>query len=367
MFKKFAFVCSLAAAFVLFTSAKPSPVAKYDKEVSSIIKDLDVVGLSTAVVSGNKIIFSKAYGVKNIDTQEPMTTDAYIKAGLAGRVIIPMAIFQCVDNGLINLKDDVSKYLGFELRNPDYPDTPITISMLLRQNSSLMDAKGWKDITDLKDGNLEGLWNDAKPGAKFKKCNNGYLILAAIVEKVAGVNFEEYAKAYIFGPLGIDASYTPGDYKDVRVAGYYYKDGEYKRSSLYKKEKIENYVIGETTAKMCPTTHLMITTDDMAKVILTILNNGLCPVTGKRLYSEAASAQFLKPNKANTRCAGISISTKVIDGVNLYFGNSTQKGTYVVYAFEPVSKVGFFAACNGASSKEWPTEMREAFAKAFLK
>jgi len=369
MFKKFAFVCSLAAAFVLFTSAKPStPVAKYDKAVKSIIKDMDVVGLSTTVVSGNKVIFSQAYGVKNIDTKEPMTTNAYFRAGLCGRILIPIAIFQCLDNGLLNLKDDVSQYLGFELRNPAYPEIPITISMLLKQTSSLMDAKEWKTVTDLKNTDMEGLWNDSKPGVKYKKCSKGYVVLAAIVEKVTGVNFEEYAKAYIFEPLQINASYTPSDYKAVRVTSYSYKDGDYAvNKSNYIKKKIEEYTIGESTNKMGTTSLLMINMEDMAKIVMTMMNNGECPLTKTRLYSEASSEKFLKPNKANTRGAGISISTKTVEGVNIYTSTAEHMGTKVVWAFDPVSKFGFVAACNGANNKEWMTEMRKAFGNAFIK
>lgn len=367
MFKKLTFVCALAAAFVLFTSAKPSPAAKFDKEVSAIVKDMNVVGLSTAVVSGNKIVFTKGYGVKNLETQEPMTTDAYFKIGYCGRVLVPIAIFQCYDSGLINLSDDVSKYLGFELRNPEYPDDKITISHLLKQTSSLMDAKEWKSLADLNGAKFDDLWNDAKPGAKYKKCNKGFVILAAIVEKVAGVSFEEYAKQYIFAPLQINASYTPSDYKDVRVASYSYKDGEYKRNkSIYKNPEKENYVLGESTQKLGATTNLTINTEDMAKIVLTLMNNGECPLTKVRLYSEATSEKFLKPNKAMTRCSGISISTKEVNGTNLYYSTADSNGTKAVFAFDPVTKVGFFAVSNGANDGDFNKEMRAAFAAAFL-
>lgn len=367
MLKKFTFVCALAAAFVLLTSAKPSPAAKFDKDVSAIVKDMDIVGLTTTVVSGNKVIFTKAYGVKNIETQEPMTTDTYFKIGYCGRVLVPIAIFQCYDSGLINLKDDVSKYLGFELRNPEYPDTPITISHLLRQTSSLMEAKEWKTIADLKNSNMEGLWNDAKPGAKYKKCNKGFMILAAIVEKVSGMSFDQYAKTYILDPLQIDASYVAGNYKDKRAASYSYKDGEYVKSkTIYKNPNMEGYVPGETTNQLGVTSNLTINSDGMAKIVMTLMNGGECPMMKVRLYSEAASAKFLDPNKAQTRCAGISVTAKDVPNTIIYYSTAGSSGTSSIFAFDPVSKVGFFAVCNGTNSKDFAKEMRAAFVEAFF-
>jgi len=366
MLKKLAFVCTIAAAFVLFTSAKPSPAKKFDKEVTAMVKDMDAVGMTTTVVSGNKIIFTKAWGVKNLETQEPLTTDTYFRAGLVGRTIIPMAIIQCYDNGLLDLKDDVSKYLGFELRNPNYPDVPVTISMLLKQNSSLMDANGFKSLDDLKNPELEGLWSDSKPGAKYKKCSKGFVILAAIVEKATGVPFEEYAQSYIFGPLGIDASYTPSNYKDNRVASYVYKDGQYEKSkTVYTKKKIEDYTIGESTFKMGTTSMLMIKPDDMAKIVLTLMNEGECPLTKTRLYSKAASEKFLKPNKANTRCLGIGVTTKAVEGATLYYTSGIHNGTYVYFTFDPAAKLGIVAFTNGVNNKDWVKEMRDAYIKAF--
>lgn len=367
MFKKLAFVCSLAAAFVLFTSAKPSPAAKYDKTVTSIVKDMDVVGLTTAVVSGNKVIFTKAYGVKNLETQEPMTTDTYFRVGYCGRVLVPIAIFQCYDNGLLSLKDDVSKYLGFDLRNPEYPEIPVTISQLLKQTSSLMDAKEWKTIADLKNSNMEGLWNDAKPGAKYKKCNKGFVVLASIVEKVTGMPFDQYVKTYILDPLQIDASYVAGNYKDNRAASYSYKDGEYKRSkSIYKNPEMENYVAGETTFKLGVTSNFTVNSDGMAKLVMTMMNGGECPMTKVRLYSEATSEKFLKPNNAGTRCSGLLVSAKDVSNTNIYYTTAASNGTSAVFAFDPITKIGFFAVCNGTASKDFNKEMRAAFVEAFF-
>jgi len=51
---------------------------------------------------------------------------------------------QLYEKGLFDLDEDVNNYLPFSLRNPHYPDSPITFRMLLSHRSSLAgDNKFW--------------------------------------------------------------------------------------------------------------------------------------------------------------------------------------------------------------------------------
>lgn len=51
-----------------------------------------------------------------------------------------IGLMELVEQGKINLDHDVSEYLGFPLRNPDFPTTPITVRMLLNHTSTLRDG-----------------------------------------------------------------------------------------------------------------------------------------------------------------------------------------------------------------------------------
>lgn len=371
MIKKIAFACSIAVAVLVLTSAKPDKsIARYDSAVQAVMADNGCIGVQTAVIKGSKLIFSKAYGVKNLETGEPLTTANIFKVGLLGRVLVPIAIYQLYDNKMLSLKDDISKYLGFELRNPDFPDKPITITNLLLQNSTLTDeAKSWKSIENLKstDPDFNSLWGNGTPGSTYNKCTKGFIILAAIVEKITGLTFEEYAKEYIFKPLQIKASYSPADFEAGDFAlSYAFKNGEFKEYNQYKKYNRDNYVPGESTFKMRVKDDLMISAEDLSKIIMTVANKGLCPLYKVRLYSEAASAIFLKPVKSNKRCRGINITTKWVEGMSIYYATAAWGGTNGIWGFDPETGEGFVAITNGVETKDFQKAMREAWVDNFL-
>lgn len=45
-----------------------------------------------------------------------------------------------VDRGLVNLDEDINSYIGFPVRNPNFPDTPITLKMVASHTSSVHDG-----------------------------------------------------------------------------------------------------------------------------------------------------------------------------------------------------------------------------------
>lgn len=375
MIKKLTFVCSLAAAFLLFTSAKPEKsIGTFDSAIQDYFDEAECVGMSVSLFSGNKIIFSKAYGVKDLETEEPMQTSNVYKVGLSGRCLASIAIYQLVDAGMISTKDDISKWLGFEVRNPNYPDIPITVNMVLKQTSSLKENKDLKSISDLKEGSYvyENIWGKYKPGA-YTKFLTGATILAAIVEKASGDRFDDYVKKYIFEPLKINAGYLNSDFQDgERVSSYLIKNGSQIKTNkyIYKAAKVnENYVLGESTFALGVNRNLMISSEDMSKILLTMINGGVCPMYKTRILSEKSVDLLLKPNKSNKRSAFSSIVSKDREGVLFYNANGNWNGTLDFWAFDPESKLGCVVFCNGIRNaekyKDFAKEARSIFVNTF--
>ena len=374
MIKKLSYVCSLVAAVLVLTSAKTDKaVAKYDAAMEKAVKELHCVGLQTAIIKDKGISFSKAYGLSDIASNTAMTTSNAFKVGFCGRVVVPIAIYQLAEQKKLSLKDDISNYLGFELRNPDCPDVPITINHLLKQLSTLSDAEGHseglKSIANLKsdDPNFANLWGNGKPGVTFNKFTKGSNILAAVVEKVSGQRFDEYAQEHIFAPLGIKASYAPEDFESgVLATSYKYNAGEFAPYKQYKKHSREGYVLGESTFKMRVNNDLLISAEDIAKILLTIVNNGYCPLTKATIFSEETAAKMLKPNKSNKRSGCCSISTKWAEGVLFYNASGAFGGTSGVWGFDPATKTGFVTITNGVAEEGFQKEVREIFIDTIL-
>jgi len=177
--------------------------------------------LSAAIIKENEVIWAKGYGLYDREKGKEAKEDTIYLVASISKTFTATAIMQLYEKGYLDLDDDVNKYLPFSLRNPNYPDEPITIRMLLAHQSSLAEdplAFYCHFPGDLK---IEGypypwlkeyltpdgihykpqIWEDYKPGEEMRYANVGYSILGYIVELITNMSFEEYCQKYIFKPL----------------------------------------------------------------------------------------------------------------------------------------------------------------------
>jgi len=164
---------------------------------------------------------------------------------------------QLYEQGLFSLDDDVNDYLPFVLRNPNYPDIPITIEMILSHRSSLADDNlYWTCLSYLAgDPDVQGFpypwleeyltpdgsayssstWSMDKPGEKYYYANVGFSIVAYLVELLSHQDFNEYCKEHIFQPLQMNT--TGFRLRDVDINNcavpYELKNDEYFRHPQY--------------------------------------------------------------------------------------------------------------------------------------
>ncbi|MBR6013796.1 MAG: beta-lactamase family protein [Selenomonadaceae bacterium] len=80
-------------------------------------------------------------GKRNIEKNLPVTEQTKFRVASVSKMFTMFGIMKLVDEGKINLDEDVSKYLGFELKNPNFPDEKITVRMLASHTSTIRDGK----------------------------------------------------------------------------------------------------------------------------------------------------------------------------------------------------------------------------------
>jgi CubicO group peptidase (beta-lactamase class C family) len=85
--------------------------------------------ITVGIVVNDSLVWAKAYGEADLDTVYDI--------GSVTKPFVATAVLQLYERALIDLDDDVNEYLPFSLRHPEYPDTPITIRMLLTHQSGL--------------------------------------------------------------------------------------------------------------------------------------------------------------------------------------------------------------------------------------
>ena len=100
-----------------------------------------VPGLGVIIYKDGAEVYSNFLGRRVIETSKPVTRNTRFRAASVSKMFTIFTLMQLVERGKISLGDDASKYLGFNLRNPNFPETPITVAMLASHTSSIRDGK----------------------------------------------------------------------------------------------------------------------------------------------------------------------------------------------------------------------------------
>ncbi len=202
-----------------------------------------VPGFAICAVNDDSIIWSNAYGKANIESGLDMNIDATMMIASISKTITSTAVMQLWENGLINIEYDINEYLPLKIRNPYFPDIPITIKQLLTHTSSINDGTAYDESYHCGDPaislkywiknyfivggefyNATENFNNWQPGEKLEYSNVGFGLLGYLVEEITGISFNEYCRRNIFDPL------------NMKNTGWYYHEVD----SL---NQITNYIL----------------------------------------------------------------------------------------------------------------------------
>lgn len=139
-----------------------------------------------------------------------MTTDVPVRAASISKVAVALALHRLADAGRIGLDDEASTHLGWTLRNPAHPKSPVTIRQMMRHESSLSDGGGYAFLLGerLQDRLGPDSWSRSAPGTTFDYANLNQAILGQLIEQVTGKRFDRAVQELVFAPLQIAACFN---------------------------------------------------------------------------------------------------------------------------------------------------------------
>jgi CubicO group peptidase (beta-lactamase class C family) len=199
--------------------------------ILEIMQQNPVMGLSVAVVKNNRIIYTRSFGLKDRESNTPLTDDCIFRIASISKSFSAVSIMQLVEAKKLSLDDDISKLVGFKIRNPNYPETVITLRMVMSHRSSINDGQGYFKLDGINPEKNTGwakCYNDYEPGTTFQYCNLNYNMIGAVIERISGERFDQYVKRYILDPLGLYGGYCVDSLDKSRFASIY----EYNRGRL---------------------------------------------------------------------------------------------------------------------------------------
>jgi CubicO group peptidase (beta-lactamase class C family) len=167
------------------------------------------VEFDTRSVTATSIAGEAGVVGRNVGIDDP------VRVASISKLVGALAVMRLVDQGKIVLDRDISDYLGWRVRNPAFPDKPITMRQLLTHRSGIRDTVDY--IIPL-DGSLDKVLADPKaweakhkPGAYFSYANLNSPLIAVVVERVTRERFDTAVARLVLKPLKIDACFNWGD------------------------------------------------------------------------------------------------------------------------------------------------------------
>jgi len=354
----------IMAALLVLVSCSGYRTHKADIRLDELRQELNAVGLSVAVISDNQVVYTGATGFRNMETREPLSSSDLMRIASISKSFTATAIMQLYEAGCFDLDDDIGTALGFPVRNPHYPDIPITYRMLLSHTSSLSDSAGYFSLDVLRPDitkDVSPSFNDYAPGTAYQYCNLGFNTLGILVEIHSGERFDQYLWYNVLEPLGVYASYNVNDLDTTRFATIYsFEDGEFvpaPQAYNPRKEDIENYVMGSSAIVFSPTGGLKISAPDLARQALVQMNDGT--LDGREVLTRESVALMQTPQSPggrDTMAEGLGYgfalqkTDKLIEGEIMTGHTGSAYGLYSAMFFEKDKKFGFVVLCNGCDT-----------------
>ena len=369
--KKFFFsLAAFALALTVFTAtparAQQLSQSQIEEKIRGYMDECMTAGMAVVLVKGDKIVYQNAFGVRDRDTGEPLEINDIFRIASISKSFSGVSIMQLVEAGKMSLEDDVNQYLGFSLRNPRYPDIPITVKMLLSHTSSMIDKHGASWYRDDKYVNpakmsadtIAMCFGDWAPGQGYQYCNRALNLIGLIIEKVSGERFDNYVLNHILRPIGADNAGYNLDSLDkstfTTLYTYNAKADTIQRALGYvpiNEFKLADgtYQIGKDGCYWSPTGGMKISAPNLAKWMKTLQNGGVA-MNGNRILSEKGMKTLLTPvtpaDPGKYYCLTTRTEPYFIKGKVLKGHTGSAQGLKSCMFFDPESDWGFVVLCS---------------------
>lgn len=290
----------------------PERLSRVDSFLQSWVDEGKIPYAVSMIVQHGETVHHQAYGWKETDKKEPLTTDAIFRIASQTKLVTTTAVMMLYEQGKFLLEDPISKYIpafantevldSYDSATLEYEtrpaSRPIAIRDLLSHTAGIPYDHPLNSLPEFDIPFLASLNNivldDAinrlaarplihDPGAQFTYGPNTD-ILGRLVEVVSGMTLAEFFQQHIFTPLGMNDTYfyLPEDKTD-RLVTLYSKTSAEAPLAVSTNEANQNFARSGEQTYYLGGAGLVSTAEDYNKICQVILNKGT--YNGVRLLS----------------------------------------------------------------------------------
>ena len=186
--------------------------------LEELMREHRVPGISIAVIRDGEIDWARGFGVADVESGRPVTTETLFQAASISKPVAAAAALSMVRDGLLDLDEDVNvKLKSWKLPASEFTDQqPVTLRHLLSHTGGIsvlgLPGYGRNDALPSTIDVLEGRGNTGPvrvigtPGTNWQYSDGGYVIIGQLMEDVAGKPYPEIVRERVFEPAGMTHS-----------------------------------------------------------------------------------------------------------------------------------------------------------------
>ncbi len=185
----------------------PQNARELEQVILAELRETNIPGAAIGIVSGDRLIFAKGFGVSNTETEAPVRPDMLFRLGSTTKMFTSAAVVILAEDGKIGLREPIGKYA--KGLNPAIAS--LTCDQLLSHTGGLNDAAQMYGLHD--DAALgetaRALTSEllfARPGKIYSYSNPGYWLAGYVIEAASGKSYADVMDERLFKPLGMTST-----------------------------------------------------------------------------------------------------------------------------------------------------------------
>lgn len=336
-------------------------------EIPEMMHASHAVGVTIALVDGEKTVWARGFGMANRAKKVPVTAETLFQIGSTSKTMAAVAVMQLVEQGKVDLDAPLSRYVPQFKMLPRFPgSSPVTVRSVLDMHSGIPgDVENGIATTKPFNGfdrKLLGILAEDYPQLPVDTVdaysNSGYVLLRDVVEGVTGQNFATYTAQNVFAPMGmLNTTFDPASAPTGKLAvGYVTHTGA--KGGVRVEAPPRVYVNGWAGGSG------LSSATEMASYLKTLLAGGATP-DGGRILSRSTLREMTTPQTDLPLDVGPSemgLGWFVGDASNRWMGpaihwNGGTDTFRTFFRWLPKSGLGVFVSVNTAATTSLSDEI----------
>ncbi len=327
-----------------------------DKIALDEIEEKHVPGAALVIVSGDDVVYSRGYGLANIETNQSTTCDTLFRIGSTTKIFTAAALVKLENEGRIDLQLPVGNYITGLSPNI----SRFTGHQLLSHTAGLVSGGndyGKHDESGLAEG-IRSL-NDSvcftTPGEVYSYSNNGFAIAGLLLEEVGGKPYADMISELLLKPLGMNMT----TFRPTEAMTYPISQG-YRTNEVGEMDVVRPF---NDDTQYWPAGFLFTSANDLARLAIALLNNGTIDekqVLDPAIISEMETSRAEIPSFLDNRTYGYGLMIHDYRGLRVVEHPGAIDGFSCCFMLVPEYRLAVIVLSNTATA-----ELNRTYEKAF--